>query len=73
MRLNQVKFKDINGRKHRQYVTQRTGSAEYSAVDVYANVVVGPFLTSQESEDFLRETDEDVLNQSRVRIAGLIH
>ncbi len=72
MKLNQVKFSDINGRKHRQYVTQRAGTNECIALDTYANVVVGTFATIYESEQFLREADEEVLNASRARIAKLI-
>lgn len=72
MKLNQVKFSDINGRKHRQYIAQRTGENEYIALDTYSNMVVGFFVTSQESEEFLRSMDEEVLDAQRACIAKLV-
>jgi hypothetical protein len=72
MKLDQVKFEDVNGKQHRRYVTQRAGATAYTALDTYSNVVMGTFPTSQDSQQYLIETDESVMLAERVRIQSQI-
>ena len=64
MKLIDVKIEDINKQKHRRYLPQRTGPAEYGVFDTYNNTYVSSgFQTGNEAQEFICTTDEESLQK----------